>query len=258
MRLGTIANEADGKTLTAHSYQYDALNRRIGAWLEDGSYWRYDYNDRNELTGARRYWPDQAPVSGQRYGYAYDNIGNRQSARSGGDERGWNLRTTLYEVNALNQYTGITTPGYKDILGVALATNGVTVNGGDCDRKVEYYHREISIANGNGPLWQPVTNSSGGVSLTNGCVFPGYQQALTHDLDGNLSFDGVWSYHWDGENRLSWMDMTNVAGIADGNRLKLEFGYDSMGRRVRKTVSHRAGERRGQVQRSALRIQPLR
>ncbi|MBE0540923.1 MAG: hypothetical protein IH623_06020 [Verrucomicrobia bacterium] len=31
---------------------------------------------------------------------------------------------------SLNQYTRIATPGYEDILGVALATNAVYVNGG--------------------------------------------------------------------------------------------------------------------------------
>ena len=86
---------------------------------------QYDYNDRNELTGARRYWPDMLPVAGQHFGYGYDNIGNRKMAQSGGDTNGWNLRETTYTANHLNQYTAIATPGYDDILGVALATNAV-------------------------------------------------------------------------------------------------------------------------------------
>jgi hypothetical protein len=49
--------------------------------------------------------------------------------------------------NSLNQYIGITTPGYENILGAALATNSVTVNGGLADRKGEYFHWEISVAN---------------------------------------------------------------------------------------------------------------
>jgi len=40
-----------------------------------------------------------------------------------------------------------TTPGYENIVGVAIATNSVTVNSGSCDRKGEYYQREITMAN---------------------------------------------------------------------------------------------------------------
>jgi len=96
--------------VSSHGYTYDALNRRTQASLEDGSYWQYDYNDRNALTGARRYWPDQAPVAGQHFGYGYDTIGNRLSARSGGDVNGWNLRETTYTANGLNQYTSVVRP----------------------------------------------------------------------------------------------------------------------------------------------------
>ena len=84
-RLSAILNQAGSTMVSSDSYQYDSLNRRMRASLEDGSYWQYDYNDRNELTGARRYWPDMNPVSGQQFCYGYDNIGNRQSATIGGD-----------------------------------------------------------------------------------------------------------------------------------------------------------------------------
>jgi hypothetical protein len=168
----------------------------------------YDYNDRNELTGARRYWADMNQVSGQHFGYDYDNIGNRESASSGGDVNGWGLRETTYTANGLNQYTTVTTPGYKDIMGLALATNTVTVNRGTADRKVEYFHREISVANSSSPVWQTVTVSSGGASSNGGFVFPKNSQALTYDLEGNLTFDGVWTYEWNGESRpaLEWQE----------------------------------------------------
>jgi len=238
MRLGAIVNEANGTIVSSHAYHYDRLNRRTQASLEDGSIWKYDYNDRDELTGARRYWPDWAPVTGQHFAYDYDNIGNRKTASAGGDVNGGSLRQTTYTANGLNQYTDITTPGYKDICGIAIATNGVTVNGGAADRKVEYFHREIGIANGSGALWQDVPVTSGGATDTGGLVFPANNQTLAYDADGNLSFDGVWTYEWDGENRLIAMTMTNVANIAPTNRLRLEFAYDFQGRRVQKKVSH--------------------
>lgn len=240
-RLRSIVNSVNGATVTSHTYRYDSLDRRIQATLEDGSLWKYDYNDRDELTAARRFWPDWAPVSGQQFAYDYDNIGNRKTASSGGDTNGWNLRTASYTANSLNEYTSIAIPGYKDICGVALAANGVTVNGGTADRKMEYFHREISIANGNGPLWNDVTVASGGASDTGGLVFPANTQTLTYDEDGNLTFDGIWTYEWDAENRLITMTMTNLANLDHTNRLRLEFVYDHQGRRIAKTVKSWTG-----------------
>ncbi|HYG35250.1 MAG TPA: RHS repeat-associated core domain-containing protein, partial [Clostridia bacterium] len=50
-------------------------------------------------------------------------------------------------------------------------------------------------------------------------------------------FDGVWAYEWDAENRLKAMSMTNLINLTNNaNRLRLEFAYDYLGRRVSKTV----------------------
>ena len=123
-------------------------------------------------------------MSGQFFGYDYDNIGNRKSSSAGGDMSGANWRTTSYTANALIEYTSITTPGYKDIYGLAVATNAVKVNGSTSDRKVEYFHREISIGNGSGPLWQEVTATCAGTTNKGGLAFGshphtcGYAMAL--------------------------------------------------------------------------------
>ncbi len=236
MRLGAILNEVNGVNVSSHRYTYDALNRRTAALLEDGSQWRYAYNDRNELIGAQRFWRDWAPVAGQQFGYDYDNIGSRKTARAGGDSNGLNLRTTGYEINSLNQYTAITNLGYVDILGVALATNSVSVNGALAERKGEYFRKELGIGNGNGPLWTNVTVVAATITNGGGLIVPDDRQTLVYDLDGNLAFDGTWSYEWDGENRLKVMTMTNVATIPNPQRKRLEFGYDHMNRRISKVV----------------------
>jgi hypothetical protein len=36
----------------------------------------------DELIGARRLWADWSPVTGQRFAYDFDNIGNRKTART--------------------------------------------------------------------------------------------------------------------------------------------------------------------------------
>ncbi|MDR3578326.1 MAG: hypothetical protein P4L50_31070 [Anaerolineaceae bacterium] len=241
MRLRSIANVVDSTPVTSHSYQYDALNRRTQATLEDGSFWQYGYNDRDELTSANRNWASApAPVSGQQFSYAYDNIGNRTTAGFGGDATGnpASLRTITYTNNSLNQYIGITTPGFENIIGAALATNTVTVNGGVADCKGEYFHREISISNTNQPVWQNVTNIAGTFTNKGGSLIPAHGQTLTYDADGNLTFDGIWNYEWDGENRLISMNMTNnVLNLAATNQLRLDFTYDYLGRRVQKIVA---------------------
>jgi hypothetical protein len=93
------------------------------------------------------------------------------------------------------------------------------------------------VNNDSGPVWQNVDVVSGGTTKSGGLIVPDDQQSLNYDPDGNLIFDGVWTYQWDAENRLKAMSMTNVAGIAYSSRLKLEFVYDYLGRRVQKTVS---------------------
>jgi RHS repeat-associated protein len=239
-QLASIANTVAGASIpvTSHAYTYDAVNRRAEAKLEDGSAWLYGYNDRNELASANRQWLDTRPVAGQQFGYNYDNIGNRTWAQFGGDTNGNNLQTINYTANSLNQYTNIVTPGLVDVLGAALETNAVIVNAGLADRHGEYFHRQISIANTNQPVWQTVTNIAGTFTNKGGLTFPANSQTLVYDADGNLVSDGVWLYQWDGENRLISMWMTNViAGIAASNTLKLDFAYDYLGRRVSKTVS---------------------
>lgn len=89
-------------------------------------------------------------------------------------------------------------------------------------------------------MWQEVTNSISGGSVTGGLVIPGGTATPKYDADGNLTFDGVWNYQWDAENRLVSMNMTNnttIAGLPATNRYRLDFQYDYMNRRISKVVS---------------------
>ena len=51
----------------------------------------------------------------------------------------------------------------------------------------------------------------------------------SHDLDGNLLTNGVWSYEYDAENRLAAAYSNSLCVVSNA--------YDHMGRRVLK-VSH--------------------
>jgi hypothetical protein len=70
------------------------------------------------------------------------------------------------------------------------------------DRKGEYFHKEITIANGSAPVLQSIQVTNNGVLVTNGYVlFPKCSQTPTNDYDGNLTGNGLWPYTWDAEKR---------------------------------------------------------
>ena len=77
-------------------YTYDSLGRpltrsesRKGSTRNDA----FTHNDRSELTAAT--------LGNAKYSYAYDNIGNRKTARENAEE------ATAYTANNLNQYTAV-------------------------------------------------------------------------------------------------------------------------------------------------------
>ncbi len=209
--------------------------------MGDGSRWLYEHNDRNEVTSGKRYWSDWTPGAGQQFAYSYDNAGNRATALSGGDANGATLRQTTYTANALNQYSSVSNPAYAQVLGAATASASVKVNTGDAYEKDEFYHKEVSVSNGSGPLALTATaiaNLSGTTATNSGTlIIPAATQSLAYDANGSLTNDGIWGLVYDGENRLRSMTMTNVASVVNSNRFRLEFQYDYLGRRVWKKVS---------------------
>nr|WP_246459235.1 RHS repeat-associated core domain-containing protein [Puniceicoccus vermicola] len=58
-----------------------------------------------------------------------------------------------------------------------------------------------------------------------------------HDVDGNMTYDGVgWYFEWNGENRM--IEARNYADVMNptSGAVRLTFTYDYQGRRVEKTV----------------------
>ncbi|MCB1237765.1 MAG: RHS repeat-associated core domain-containing protein, partial [Verrucomicrobiae bacterium] len=236
-----------GQTVTSHAYTYDAAHRRTRADREDGSFWQYGYNDRNEVTAAAKHLPGGALLAGWQQAFQYDNLGNRQWADEGGDSTGGNLRRTVYSANALNQYASLDTPGAFDVLGKAHTEAAVTVNGEAATRQGEYWRREVTADNAGQPVFETVTveatragvgvNGQDVVTRRAGGVFvnPAFLEPV-HDADGNLVSDGRWLYAWDGENRLLAMETGPAALQAGAPRERYDFAYDSQWRRVRQIV----------------------
>jgi YD repeat-containing protein len=106
-RLSWIWNGASSAAGTvvasSHVYAYNSANQRTSATLRDGSYWVYQYDTLGQVISGKKYWSDGTPVAGQQFEYGHDDIGNRTSAKAGGDQAGGNLRVATYTPNNLNQ-----------------------------------------------------------------------------------------------------------------------------------------------------------
>jgi len=239
-RLSFISSAPSGASALTFGSAYNDVNQRVQVTLADGSFWVYEYDSLGQVRTGKKYWPDWTPVAGQQFEYAHDDIGNRSSTKAGGDEKGLNLRSADYSVNDLNQYTNRTVPGGVDIVGVANAPAVVTVNNQATYRHTEYYRKELSITNTAAPQYVGATNKAGQSGTTNtitGNVFlPKTPEVFVYDADGNLLSDGRWTNSWDAENRL--ISMQGLSTLPTAARQQLDFEYDWMSRRIRKTVSN--------------------
>jgi RHS repeat-associated protein len=242
-RLDSTTTTPAAAPLSTYTYTYNNLHQRTRVTREDGSYWAYTFNDRGEVASGKRFWSGNTPVSGQQTEYGYDNIGNRNYARSGGDSQGVNLRQSNYAANSLNQYTSRTVPGSVDVLGSADAATIVTVNDAATERRGTYFSKTLDVDNSAGPVNVPVkvvgvrggagANGEDAVTEDSGSIFvPPASEPYSYDDDGNLVSDGRWQYAWDAENRLTSMEA--LPGVAPAAKLRLEFAYDYMGRRIQK------------------------
>jgi RHS repeat-associated protein len=211
--------------------EFDDMHRRKKIEREDGTRWAYDYNSKGEVTsGLREKTASPNPsVPGWQHGYTFDEIGNRLTATT-------NSRVSTYTPNNLNQYDNRTIPRAFDIIGKADAAATVTVDGNPATRLDEFFYKERAA--GSGPVHTPylvqATDANGTTTRSGGKFLPATPENFAHDLDGNLTSDGRFTYTWDAENRL--IAMETHATVPLPARRKLAFAYDSIGRRIRKTV----------------------
>ncbi len=251
-RMQTNSVLASSGATVRFTYQYNNANQRTNVALEDGSYWAYTYDTLGQLTTGSKRWADGSQVSGQYFEYAHSFIGNRTLTKAGGDQSGAGLRPASYTANSVNQYTSRQVPSAVDVLGLANADPNLTnvtvsINGTNQTvyRHNDYFQAAGSVSNNGQAAWAPVsatvsrsTNSVQQPTNPPGHILvPPATQAFQYDADGNLTNDLVWSYTWDGENRLIAMDCLVSGPVAQ----HLSFDYDWQGRRVRKVARNTNG-----------------
>ena len=242
-RLGGVENSAAGTAVSAHRYQYDDANLRRAITNADHSRWAFDYDQLGQLTAGKKYWADGTPVAGQQFEYDYDDIGNRNWTKCGGNASGTELRLSWCTNNLLNQVTNRGVPGWVTLLGSATNTATITVNNQRAGRQGDYWWLEMPVNNATGSVWLPITNlailnrgtnADFAVTNTGNLFLARNEESFAHDADGNLTNDGRWSYTWDAENRL--VQMTAISAV--GPKQQLRFEYDGQDRRISKTVSN--------------------
>ncbi|MEM0967685.1 MAG: RHS repeat-associated core domain-containing protein [Verrucomicrobiota bacterium] len=237
-----IARNGGLSVINSHDYTYDDRGRRNRNDREDGSYWSYGYNDRNEVESGVKLFANETVIPGHDFSYTYDDIGNRDDLTINGE-------TLIYGANALNQITSLPIASDHMILGNADPDAVVFVNGEASQRNGDLWSRVVSVDNSTNAVSLDVTIESlladdgptGEVlidSMDAGTLFvPQTPVVPTYDDDGNLTQDGRWSYKWNAENRLISMETIPSAYNAGAPREKLDFVYDFQGRRVQKVFS---------------------
>ena len=192
------------------------------------------------MVSAGKFFRDGTPCAGQQFDYSFDTIGNRTGTQAGGDQTGANLRQAAYTNNLLNQIMSRGAPGDVDVMGLALATNTVKVNGLAAYRKWEYFREQIAVNNTAAALWTNMTVSAPGQATTAGHVFVARNpESFTYDPDGNQTSDGRFTNQWDGENRL--IRITSLTNAPVASMCSNVFTYDFMGRRIQKVVWTNSG-----------------
>ncbi len=229
-------------TSDSHDYLYNELNQRTRHTRGDGSYWSYAYDALGQLEQAVRYNRNAVPMPGYNYGYLFDDIGNRVETETNG-------RPSSYKSNNLNQYEEREVPRVLDVRGTAVAGSTVTVNDFPVTRQEEAFYHALDVSDGGDAAQQvevrvTATLPDGGdnnapriAEAEKSEYLPPNPERFKYDADGNLIQDGKWSYVWNAENRLIQMETLAIAYNAGAPRQKLEFKYDSQGRRFSRKLS---------------------
>ena len=223
-------------------------------------------------------WEPGDLLPGRGFRYAYDAMGNRTTASVSTlgasfadwatDESGSSQTISYSATNELNQYEVIQRPNplLRLVQGFAHpdATVEITLSGGEAGETVSQSLRwgpglaafaaQAAVTLNAQAGWRRVFIKAsrpglgaGGetVSITRDgwLFFPPVNETLSYDLDGNLTADARWTYGWDGDNRLIWMEEKPIAGTGPRPpRQRLEYDYDSQSRRIAKRVLRKTHE----------------
>lgn len=254
-------------SMSSSAFTWDS-NRLATRGGENGgaTKWNYTYDAKSQVASAKKtFVSGGANFKGTETLYYYDNIGNRDVVKEGPT-----LRETNYVTNERNQYTSVARPVAQltaQVVGQrSNSTAKIKINSNDSAvlENVEYlpsstglyFYKEIAntpSSPASGDIFEPLYATQNGVDISPSQPDFAFVGAVSvtpqYDLDGNLTYDGRWTYTWDGENRLTKMTapvwtQPSVGGYQSpepgGNTIEaltMQFTYDGLSRRVTKTVT---------------------
>ncbi len=176
----------------------------------------YGYDDIGQLTQVDASRPSDAAR------YAYDATGNPVRRA----ELGFEVTNAFNNLNQIlsGTWTGgtITAVGTVNYPGGAVSVGGAR---GTIYPDKTFDAAGVPVSLGANTLTNVFTDPYGR-SATNTTSVTITNRAYAHDLNGNLTSDGVFTYQYDSANQL-----TNVIRLADNIRI-LSCRYDALGRRV--------------------------
>lgn len=262
--LTAVDSQWSGAAVARFDYTNTAIGQRASAMMSGSAFsdyfsgmgyshvYRYDtYDGVGQLQSSAMYRGDSVNpnagdlLPGYTYQYRYDGGGNRVSAGqtgtlSGGDD--------AYTTDAADQVTTkennvVRMLGTSDPSAVVSTMPSTTV--GQLDR---VFGASLVPPNGSGAVAGTVTVTGTIYGSSSNLASPpqtasyfvgAAQQAFSYDADGNLTSDGMWSYTYDGENRL--VSMANLVPGINGETYSINFAYDYLNRRVQKQVTTSSG-----------------
>jgi len=214
-----LLNSTNG-IFDSQQYVYDADSRRTLETRYDNSAVAYGYDNIGQVTTATAKESNGTTARlNEQFSYSYDKAGNLSTRTN----------TTLalaFRVNSVNELTNVTRSGTLTAAGnTAQVATSVSVNGqgaalyGD---KTFATTAGISLNNGGNSLTTVVQYASAALTNVTTSQLP-TPVAYLNDANGNLTNDGLRSFSYDDQNRLT--------SVSIANQTLSVFVYDGFGRR---------------------------
>ncbi len=244
--INTLCTSSDCSASNTIDYDYDTAGRldrvrtRPGAF---GAYREVNYTLDDNGNRTRLLW-DTNYDGGYSVGYCYDSLNRMTKATENTTDCATNPLAT-YSYDALSRRTGVTYGNgggaaytYSDA-GDMLTLNSALFGNPDYTFTYTNAHELYTEANTNSNfVWQPSTDSSTaytpntlnqysavGTQTSGSTSCSGAAQGLSYDCNGNLTFDGTYTFGYDAENRLLTAAKSGLAST---------YQYDPLGRRTAK------------------------
>jgi len=189
-----------GRTM---SYQYDSAGRRSRLTWPDNFYVTYSYDTLSRMTAIREYGAGSG--IGVLASFTYDDLGRLTTLGRGNGADSTYGYDALSRLNSLGHQLSGTSNDYSASFTYSPAsqiTTRTSINDG------------IYRWTGSNGVKNYLYNDLNQMTVADGA-------SISHDLDGNLTGDGVTTYSYDGENQLR---------TVRGTPGQLDLSYDPLGR----------------------------